>query len=247
MNLCPLFSFKSFTFLLILLNFLTFLASLIYGGFQPNSLTFLAINTDTLVLFGLNSPYFIRFHYQILRLFTSLFLSTGSLQLLCSSLVLMVLGSNFEFSTSWKTLLLVYFVGGFAGELFSDLFTDYPTIGNSSAIFAVFGALLSKIFYLGLTNENMRSRREIIVLLVLILLILTMIIMIFPISQGLVLIGGFFMGIVYGFYLIIGSDERARFRKYTKIFCGAATVGFFNFALICFFLTRRPVFYSIIS
>ena len=218
---------------------------LIFGGFEPNSLTFLATNLDFLVVYGENSPYFIRFNYEILRLFVSLFLTTGSFQFLLNNFLLIVLGSNFEFLTDWKTACKIYFFSGIGGELFSDLLTDYPTIGNAGSLLGLLGGFLSKIFYIGLTHEVIRARREILVLLVLVILILTMIIVMFPMFQGLNLIGGFVLGMVSGFAVVIGQSERSIYRKYTKIFCIGVGVAFLNVGFVMFFLVRSPVFYQL--
>ena len=100
------------------------------------------------------------------------------------------------------------------------------------------------MFYVGLTTEALRARREIVVLIVLCLLTLLMILLMIPISEGMILIGGFLMGIMLGFALIIPINEVARFRKYTKVFCGGLAILIINSALICFYLFRKPVFYE---
>ena len=244
-NICPVFFLKSFTFVILLTNSIIYLLILIFGGFEPDSLIFLATNLDFLVVNGENSPYFIKYNYEILRLFTSLFLTTGSFQFLVNNFLLLILGSNFEFVTDWKTVCKIYFFTGIGGEIFSNLLTDYPTVGNAGALLGLLGGFLSKVFYIGLTNEIIRARREILVLLVLVILILTMIIVMFPVFQGLNLIGGFVLGMVGGFAAVIGERERSIYRKYTKVFCLGIAVAFINTGLLAFYLARTPVFYEL--
>lgn len=246
-NICPGFSFRTFTFIAFSFNLLVYVLCLCLGGFEPGSFTFLATNLDFLALFGENSPYFIKYRYEVLRLVGSLFLTTGSCQFLTNSVMLLVIGSNFETVTDWKTAAIVYFFSGVGGEVFSNLLTDYPTVGNAGGLMGLLGSFLSKIFYVGLTNEILRARREILILLALVILILTMVVVIFPMSQGLNLIGGFLMGMISGFALIIGNNERSIYRRYTKIFCIAVAVAFVNVGLISFFLFRAPRFYELES
>lgn len=238
-NICPTFTFKSCTFLIIVLNFLFYVALLIYGGFEPDSLNFLAVKKETLILFGENSPYFVRFSFQFSRLFLSLFLSSNSYQFLFNSILLMILGSHFEAATNFKNMFSIYFVSGIAGELFSDLFTDYPTLGNTGAILGILGGFLSKVFYVGLSNG---ARREILVLLFLVIFIITMIILMMPISQSLNLIGGFLFGMIFAFVLVIREEEQTRFRKYMKVFCLSLTIAFMNVGFFTFYISRRPVY-----
>lgn len=240
-NICPTFLFKSFTFLIIMLNFLVYIALLIYGGFEPDSLNFLAVKKDTLVLFGLNSPYFIRFSFQIFRLIMSLFLASNCYQFLFSTILLMILGSHFESATNFKAIFFIYFVSGIAGEIFSDLFTDYPTLGNTGAILGILGGFLSKIFFVAFING---ARREVLIMIFLVIFIITMISMMFPISQALNLIGGMLFGMIFGFVLVIREEEQARFRKYMKVFCLSLTVAFVNVGLFAFYFSRRPVYIS---
>ena len=79
-NVCPTFQIKSLTFIFVIINTFFFVLLLIFvGGFQQNSLPFLAVNEELRENFAENSPYFIRFHFELFRLFMSLFLTTGSL------------------------------------------------------------------------------------------------------------------------------------------------------------------------
>ena len=243
-NVCPSFEIKSLTFIFLLVNTFLYLTLLLFGGCQQNSLTFLAVNEETLIEFGENSPYFIRFHFELFRLLMSLFLTNGSLLFLTNNIPLMMLGSFYEFTTNSKVMGMVYIFSGVVGEILSNLFSDYPTVGNLPSLMGLIGGILSKIFYVGLNNEVGR-RREMIILIILILLIIVMVVLMCPLYWALNLIGGFLCGLCLGFIAVINNQERGRFKQYTKVFCWSFLIIFINVGLLLFFLTRRPVFYEV--
>ena len=81
------------------------------------------------------------------RLFTSMFLHFGIEHLFSNMLTLLFLGDLLEkIAGKWR-FLLIYFLGGLAGNLFSlakELFVDGYVVsaGASGALFAVMGALV---------------------------------------------------------------------------------------------------------
>lgn len=79
---------------------------------------------------------------QFWRLFTPMLLHDDRLPLhiLSNMYFLAIVGARFEkFSGHWRFLLL-YIVAGFAGNVFSFLFSAYPAWGASTALFGLMGA-----------------------------------------------------------------------------------------------------------
>ena len=126
------------TFLLILINVLVFLVSDLTGYSQ-----------DVMHMLDLGAAYtpLITEGGEVYRLFTSMFLHFGIAHLLNNMLVLFVLGSRLERAAGKIRFLVIYLLGGVAGNVISLLLElnrcDYSvSAGASGAVFAVMGAMI---------------------------------------------------------------------------------------------------------
>ena len=77
-------------------------------------------------------------------LFTSIFLHSNLEHLLSNLLVLLIFGISLEEKIRPLRLLLLFFIGAFAGDLLSSLFYSYEqiSIGASAGIFAIITATM---------------------------------------------------------------------------------------------------------
>ena len=126
------------TFILILINVLVFLVSDLTGYSQ-----------DVMHMLDLGAAYtpLITEGGEVYRLFTSMFLHFGIAHLLNNMLVLFVLGSRPERAAGKLSFLVIYLLGGVAGNVISLLLEldsgDYSvSAGASGAVFAVMGAMI---------------------------------------------------------------------------------------------------------
>lgn len=126
------------TFILILINVLVFLVSDLTGYSQ-----------DVMHMLDLGAAYtpLITEGGEVYRLFTSMFLHFGIAHLLNNMLVLFVLGSRLERAAGKIRFLVIYLLGGVAGNVISLLLEldsgDYSvSAGASGAVFAVMGAMI---------------------------------------------------------------------------------------------------------
>jgi len=86
---------------------------------------------------------------ELWRLVTSMFLHGDALHLFSNMFSLLIFGSYIELSFSKVKFLLIYFISGFLGSLFTVFFLPLNTIslGASGAIFGLIGAVLSMIIF----------------------------------------------------------------------------------------------------
>ena len=126
------------TFILILINVLVFLVSDLTGYSQ-----------DVMHMLDLGAAYtpLITEGGEVYRLFTSMFLHFGIAHLLNNMLVLFVLGSRLERAAGKIRFLVIYLLGGVAGNVISlllelDSGDYYVSAGASGAAFAVMGAMI---------------------------------------------------------------------------------------------------------
>jgi membrane associated rhomboid family serine protease len=82
---------------------------------------------------------------EIWRLFTSMFLHGDSMHLFSNMIALLLFGTYVELNFSKFEFLLIYFISGLIGNLFSLFLLPFNVIslGASGAIFGLIGATLS--------------------------------------------------------------------------------------------------------
>jgi len=101
---------------------------------------------DWLFIQGAKINEFIIQDKEVYRLLTAMFLHGGLAHLFFNGYALYVIGTNVERVYGHARFLLVYFLGGLTGSLFSLLFSSYASVGASGAIFALFGAELIFVY-----------------------------------------------------------------------------------------------------
>lgn len=101
---------------------------------------------DWLFIQGAKLNEFIIRDREVYRLLTAMFLHGGLMHLFFNGYALYVIGTNVERVYGHVRFLLVYFLGGLTGSLFSLLFSSYASVGASGAIFALFGAELVFVY-----------------------------------------------------------------------------------------------------
>lgn len=79
-------------------------------------------------------------HGELWRLFTPMLLHGGLLHIGFNMYALYVIGPSLERTFGGRRFLLLYLVSGFAGNVFSFIFTSANSLGASTAIFGIFGA-----------------------------------------------------------------------------------------------------------
>ncbi len=76
------------------------------------------------------------------RLITGMFLHGSPLHLLFNCIILYQIGSQLESFIGRFKFLIIYFIAGLSGSLFSMIFSNVPSIGASGAIFGLLGSLI---------------------------------------------------------------------------------------------------------
>ena len=121
--------FPMITYILIAINVILFIIPLLFGEY--NSLINNFCVDASLIRSG-----------QYYRILTGIFLHGSILHLLFNCYALFVIGSQVEnFMGNFK-FLIIYLFSGICGSIFSMIFSSYPSIGASGAIFGLMGALV---------------------------------------------------------------------------------------------------------
>jgi membrane associated rhomboid family serine protease len=86
------------------------------------------------------TPY-VAVNHEYWRLFTAMFLHANLFHILFNMWALYIAGSYLEVLAGRTKYLLIYFISGFAGNIFIYATSTRPVVGASTAIFGAFGAL----------------------------------------------------------------------------------------------------------
>ena len=121
--------FPMITYILIAINVILFIIPLLFGEY--NSLINNFCVDASLIRSG-----------QYYRILTGIFLHGSILHLLFNCYALFVRGSQVENFMGKFKYLIIYLFSGICGSIFSMIFSSYPSIGASGAIFGLMGALV---------------------------------------------------------------------------------------------------------
>src|SRR3972149_9422492 len=124
------------TYILIALTIAFYVYTSVVGGYFLNT-------SDSMVLFYGQVNGFVIYNGWYYQLFTSMFVHANIAHIAGNMLFLLIFGLRSEEMFSLPEYLLVYFIGGLAGNLLSLwlLPLNVPSVGASGAIFALFGAV----------------------------------------------------------------------------------------------------------
>ena len=130
------------TYLLIVINILVFLSSIVYGDFTHG------YANNYVQIFTYNEYY---------RLITSMFLHGSIIHIGFNMYALYILGPVVERYYGKSKFLLIYFVSGILGNLFSCLFASEITfsLGASGAIFGLLGSIAYFTYYYRATIQGL--------------------------------------------------------------------------------------------
>lgn len=146
------------TAVLMLLNILVFLAVEFTGG---------STGIEHMLDWGAAYTPFILGEGEYYRLFTSMFLHFGISHLANNMLVLFVLGGRLERTVGKVKFLIIYLLGGIAGNLLSlvwDMHTGEFAVsaGASGAVFAVLGGMIYVLVRMRGHVEDLSTRQILI-------------------------------------------------------------------------------------
>jgi len=131
-------NFKKARITLFLITFNTLLYLFFSFGLEDlDDIFYLLVQINSKVVYDL----------ELWRLVTSMFLHGDLLHLFSNMFSLLIFGSYIELSFSKFKFVLIYFISGFLGSLFTVFLLPLNTIslGASGAIFGLIGAVLSML------------------------------------------------------------------------------------------------------
>jgi len=149
-TLCPTFTFKSFTFVNVLLQVILFFVALIISATEKSGLSdkvFLGLDGHNLTDFGMRMPAKIVNEVALWRCLSSLYLPHALLPLVLNSLAQCILGFALEQVLGPLRMAILYFFTGVSANLFAVACSELNATGPAPAIFGVLGGIIGIYVY----------------------------------------------------------------------------------------------------
>ncbi len=184
------------TYILIALNIIVYFFTSVIGG------NFMETNMEMIWLYGQVNVFVLQYGWYW-QPFTAMFVHVNLMHIAGNMFFLLIFGLRAEEMFSIREYLLIYFLGGLAGNLLSLLFGPLapPSAGASGAIFGIFGA---SIIYIR------RAFRQSIITALLYAFFLFMV-NLAPNVNYLAHLGGLIVGLMIGYVLATKRKPATRY------------------------------------
>ena len=257
-SICPFFSFKSFSFIIIVINLVIYIITLIPHGLNDSELkiAFLPPSFETLYDFGNLQGYTIRSGFKhVYRWITHNLLHAHFEHVFSNNFCILIFGTMLEYLIGTWKYIIIYCASGILGGLFSVLIKpEVFSVGASICCYGLIGALLGfdMINYVNLIKIYGIQSRCIIFMIPFLMIIFTFPIMIST-TEGSGLsesnniniwghIGGVIFGLLLSFFVCKPKGEADScgfgYRIY-KYFGIAAVASFTLIGFLCFYLLDK--------
>ena len=203
--ICPFFRIKSFSFIILIINLIVFIASLIPNGLEPSQkeLKFLPPSTITLDKMGsLWGAKIKESFWESYRWIANSVLHGNFEHLFSNSLGILFFGTMVEYLIGTVKFCLIYILSGILGSLFTVLIQQNTSnVGASICCFGIMGAMIA--FYIinwkGLGKIFGVNNKCLIVFFPTMMIFLSLFIL--SIDDTEINIYGHIGGLIFGFFL----------------------------------------------
>ena len=148
--ICPFFRFKSFSFIILIINLIVFIFSLIPNGLEPSQKEYKFLPPSTITLDKMGSLWGVKIKESVFDSYRWIANSVlhGSLEhLFSNSLGILFFFFIFEYLIGTIKFCLIYIFSGILGSLFTVLIQiNISSVGASICCFGIMGAMIA--FYI---------------------------------------------------------------------------------------------------
>lgn len=223
---------KSFMFVVSVLQIIMFIVELSLRGFtSPSNNPMLGPPTSSMIDLGAKDGYRERHDYEVYRFFVPIFLHAGILHIAFNIWAQLRYGLILEREWGIPRTMIIYFLSGIGGCLFSSLIQPHSvSVGASGAIMGLLGANLAEV--LCRANKYDAMQRKISIVSLIFIISITMIFSSAPFIDWSAHLGGVIMGFLLGLFIFVydGQSSAPKFVAYIGL--GLAFVYFvLGFAL----------------
>ena len=245
--ICPFFRFKSFSFIILIINLIVFIVSLIPNGLEPSQkeIKFLPPSTITLDKMGSLWGAKLRESFKESYRWIANSVLHGSFEhLFSNSLGILFFGTLVEYLIGTIKFCLIYILSGILGSLFTVLIQrNTSNVGASICCFGIMGAMIG--FYLinwgGLGKIFGVNNKCLIVFFPTLMIFLSLFIL--SMDDTEINIYGHIGGLIFGFFLSLcfiksrNDEDVGIFNRKVLFIVGlTVSIGFPLAGFLCFYL-----------
>jgi len=192
---------------------------------------------------GTNYPFFIHQHYEIHRLFVSLFLHKNFVNIILTSLGLLLVGHALEEIMGSKKFLAIYIFSGMIGTLFGDWFSSKSTVGCAVSLFGIIGGHFGSILKNWKNITDSKGSKSYFVYLSFLTVLLNFVV---GIGVPRVNTNAHMGALISGFFMSLWGYVETQSTKYERKCALVGKIGIYSFAsivILVFFLSDPPSLY----
>eukprot|EP01017_Pseudomicrothorax_dubius_P030292 TRINITY_DN3766_c0_g1_i1.p1 TRINITY_DN3766_c0_g1~~TRINITY_DN3766_c0_g1_i1.p1 ORF type:complete len:302 (+),score=88.24 TRINITY_DN3766_c0_g1_i1:74-979(+) len=235
---CPSFRIYSFMCIISLVDIVVFVLELLYRGIIKGN-EFLRPSDEALLDFGGKYPYNMRYKFEIWRFITPVFLHANFSHILYNLISQLIFGIPIEDKTGSVRIMIIYFISGIGGNLFSSLISSGISVGASTAVFGLLGSQLAFLIVNWRAFDYPGSGREKFLFIIIILIFFNFL---FGVQNPKIDNWGHLGGLLVGIFLGLFVVKSIRLQQYEK---KVKTIGMVFTAI--FFFGGFALFYTVIS
>ena len=203
--ICPFFRFKSFSFIILIINLIIFIISLIPNGLEPSQKEIKFLPPSTITLDKMGSLWGAKIResfFESYRWIANSVLHGNFEHLFSNSLGILFFGTLVEYLIGTIKFCLIYILSGILGSLFTVLIQrNTSNVGASICCFGIMGAMIG--FYIinwgGLGKIFGVNNKCLIVFFPTLMIFLSLFIL--SIDDTEINIYGHIGGVIFGFFL----------------------------------------------
>jgi len=229
---------KSFMFVVSIIQIIMLIVEVSLRGFTNTSNNpMLGPPQSSMIELGAKDAYLERHEHEVYRFIVPIFLHAGVLHILFNIWAQLRYGLILEREWGIPKTMVIYFISGIAGNLFSSLVQPHSiSVGASGAIMGLLGANLAEVIVRA--NKYDAMQRKVSIGSLVFIIVITMIFSTAPFIDWSAHLGGVVLGFALGLFIFIndGQSTAPRFVGYI----GLATV-------IVYFILGFALFYTVVN
>jgi len=230
---------KSFMFVVSVLQVIMFIVELSIGGITSTSANpMIGPPYSTMNELGAKNAYAEKYSGEVYRFFVPIFLHAGFIHIIFNIWAQLRYGLILERQWGIKITMVIYFISGIAGNLFSSCVQPYSlSVGASGAIMGLLGGNLAEVLWN--SGKYDATQRKITLGSLIFIIVITMIFSSAPFIDWSAHLGGVVIGFLLGCFIFTYPPSTGDYKRFVTWSGLASVVVYFVLGFILFYTVEN--------